>query len=117
MKLKPEIWILILAVALGALAVFTIDKLGENKSLYKSLKQLNDANEKQIEFNRIEFEKLGDSLENYSNETKKLKLKVLYLEEEKSLIYTNRDENKNNILRIADADSLRSKVAKRYKKR
>lgn len=117
MKLKPEIWILILAVALGALSVYTINKHGENKALYKSLKLQSDANEKKLESNKVLFEDLGDSLESYRRNTEELKLQVLNLENSKTVIYSNRDENKNNILRIGDATILRSKVAKRYEKR
>lgn len=119
MKLKPEIWNIILLVGLIALTIFTlVDKIQANAEL-KALKKSYDLLDENLEDKKAENKKVISHLQEViqSQDEHLASLAVSLEKIEKTIDGINiiSDEKKATIISINDADVLTELLTKRYR--
>ncbi len=119
MKLKPEIWNIILLAGLIALTIFTlVGKITANaelKALQKSYQLLDEKLELQKTENETAILKLQDSILAQDKYLADLSISLEKIETTIDPINKNSDEKKATINSVTDADILIDILTRRYR--
>ena len=115
MKNKEIVYIVLLVFAFAGMAFYTYQVSTENAGLKKSIERVNKELERQKEFYQIAFDSIQKSVNLNNEQLTELKNQVPGIENRIDIINRKSNENKGNINRITNADTLALLLTRRYR--